>query len=143
MASDDRAVRGANDAFYAAIATRNGEAMDALWSTARPVACIHPGAGLLVGREAVMGSWTRLFSGRRVPDIRVSDVHVSLFGDTAMVNCREIVTDGHGTKVVLLATNLFTREERSWRIVHHHVGPAPRVAPESEGTLRTRRRSMN
>ncbi len=143
MERDERAVRGANDAFYAAIATRNAEAMDALWSSTLKVACIHPGWAPLFGRDVVMESWARILRGPGAPKITVSDVHVALLGDSATVICRETITDADGGRTNLVATNVFARQEGSWRIVHHHVGPAPRATAESDAVLRSRRRALN
>ena len=50
---DETAVLEANDAFYRALNQKSQEAMDRIWARSAPVACIHPGWNMLVGREAV------------------------------------------------------------------------------------------
>ena len=48
---DRMALLFANEAFYAAFAGHDYAAMEALWARHAPVACIHPGWGVLEGRE--------------------------------------------------------------------------------------------
>ena len=38
-------------------------------------------------------------------------------GSSAYVICYEKVTNG-----VLIATNIFVREDGAWRMIHHHAG---------------------
>ena len=59
----------ANEAFYRAFADGDLAAMDAVWASAAPVACIHPGWNLLDGREAVMASWRAILNNPKRPDI--------------------------------------------------------------------------
>ena len=109
----------ANDAFYAAFAHRDAEAMDALWAREAEVACLHPGWELLVGREAVVTSWRRIIlGGGAPPGIRCERASAHVVGDTAWVVCAEIVPGG-----ALAATNVFVREDGAWRLAHHHSSP--------------------
>ena len=98
MAERD-AVLFANEAFYHAFSHGDVAAMDALWSVAAPVSCIHPGWGAILDREEIMASW-------------------SIYGDVAVVICLETMGEGS-----LIATNIFCREGRLWKIVHHQAGP--------------------
>jgi len=52
-----RAVLAANEAFYRAFAARDFGRMDGLWATGSFVTCIHPGWGVVRGRDAVIASW--------------------------------------------------------------------------------------
>lgn len=117
----------ANDAFYRAFAARDVKAMDAVWARHAPVACIHPGWGALVGRQAVMESWSRILGGPGAPKIACRDARSFVAGDLAWVICFEVIDDGY-----LIATNLFVREGDAWRMVHHQAGPTterPRERP--------------
>ena len=51
---DREALLFANEAFYLAFADRDMEAMETTWSATTPVACIHPGWGVLTGRDEVL-----------------------------------------------------------------------------------------
>ena len=133
--SESAAVLFANDAFYAAFQSRDLEAMDGLWASAAPVACIHPGWPALSGREDVMDSWRSILNGDSPPDIRCRNAEAFVHGESAFVICYELVGGG-----VLVASNLFVREEGQWRMVHHQAGPVNMIPdslkePEETGPL--------
>lgn len=133
MAGDDEAALAANRAFYKAFAAADIKAMDALWARRADVACIHPGWGLLAGRDEVIDSWRRIFSNAP-PDIICHGARAFLLGDAAYVVCLEIMPEG-----VLIATNLFVREDGRWRMVHHQAGPTAErpniVAPPADAPV--------
>jgi limonene-1,2-epoxide hydrolase len=118
-----------NAAFYRAFADRDIEAMDELWAHTTPVACIHPGWPALHGRADVMTSWRAILLGADAPDVRCEEVVVSVIGETGLVTCVERIGED-----VLVATNLFAREQGLWQIVHHQAGPL--AAPEPGATDR-------
>jgi hypothetical protein len=107
--------------------------MDALWARRAAVACIHPGWGLLAGRDDVIESWRRIF-GNAPPDIICHSARAFLLGDAAYVVCLEIMPEG-----VLIATNLFVREGGGWKMAHHQAGPTSErpniVAPPADGAV--------
>ena len=117
MAERD-AVLFANEAFYHAFSHGDVAAMDALWSVAAPVSCIHPGWGAILDREEIMASWSAILSDDNAPDIRCRDADAQIYGDVAVVICLETMGEGS-----LIATNIFCREGRLWKIVHHQAGP--------------------
>jgi hypothetical protein len=133
MAGDEAAALAANQAFYEAFAGADIEAMDALWARRAEVACIHPGWGLLAGRDEVIDSWRRIF-GNSPPDIICHGARAFLLGDAACVVCLEIMPEG-----VLIATNVFVREDGGWRMAHHQAGPTSErpniVAPPADGAV--------
>lgn len=116
--SDTDAVLFANEAFYRAFADRDEAAMNDLWSTTEQVACLHPGWGPLLGREEVISSWVAIIRNSDSPTILCHDAHAHVYGNTASVICFEEI-DGN----FLIATNLFVREGRVWKLVHHQAGP--------------------
>ena len=120
--SDDADVLSANASFYEAFRVGSLAAMDALWARREPIACIHPGWPALIGRARVMASWNAIFESG-APPIECAGAEAHVLGDVAFVTCIERVDDGQ-----LVATNLFAREDGSWRMVHHHAGPV--AAPE-------------
>ena len=123
--SDEAAVLAVNEAFYRAFATHDVAAMDALWSKETPVACIHPGWNALHGREAVLESWTAILTAPGSPQIRFEEPRAFVLGPSAYVICREVLAQ----QVLLIATNVFAREQDGWRMVHHHAGPAGQAQP--------------
>lgn len=108
----------ANEAFYRSLATGDAGAMDAVWARIAPVTCLHPGWTLLSGREAVLESWDTILANPDQPRIVGGGATVTLSGEVAIVFCREVVSGS-----ALYATNVFTREDGGWRMVHHHSGP--------------------
>lgn len=122
--SEDGEVLAANDAFYAAFASGDLDAMEAVWSRAAPVSCCHPGWEPLLGRAQVMASF-RAIIGNGPPPVRVSEASAHIVGDAAWVICVETLPTGR-----LAATNLFVREAGRYRLVLHHAGP---IAPSQRG----------
>ncbi|MGD9762088.1 MAG: nuclear transport factor 2 family protein [Candidatus Binatia bacterium] len=120
---DAERVLAANAAFYAAFAGRDADAMDALWAARAPVACIHPGWHILRGRDPVMASWLAILSGPASPAIRCANAVAHVLGDSAFVTCTE-----HIPGALLVATNVFVREDGEWRMAHHQAGGVAHIA---------------
>ena len=133
--SDKTAVLFANEAFYVAFLSGDYSAMESLWSRNSPVSCIHPGWHHLIGRDVVMESWQSILHNAEIPDMNYSNAVASVYGETAVVICYEIFSEA-----LLVATNVFVREEAHWKIVHHQSGgssemPDVEQSDESPGTL--------
>lgn len=118
--ADIQALLRAHAAFYEAFLTRDFAAMQAIWAARLPVACIHPGWGALVGREAVMASWRTILANPSSPTLAVDLIDVTVYDSTARILAYERINDA-----VLIATNLLAREDGAWKIVHHQSGPTP------------------
>lgn len=132
MTADETAVLAANDAFYRAFAARDLTALDRVWARRSAVACIHPGWQALRGREAVMTSWKEILDNPGAPAIACLHPSAYVLGDVAFVICNERIPGAE-----LVATNVFTREDGEWRLVHHHAGGVahPSTEPEPSGTV--------
>ena len=124
--SEHAAVNFANEAFYLAFSTRNLEAMNALWARQAPVTCIHPGWSALTGRDAVMESWQAILTNPSSPVVDCRNSVTHLFGNIGYVICYEAFDQGF-----LVATNIFVREEGTWKIIHHQAGSTASI-PEEE-----------
>ena len=118
---DVERVLAANEAFYAAFATRDVGVMDGLWSRRAPVACVHPGWQALFGRDAVMESWRDIMSNPNSPPIRCTRPIAHVVGGTAVVICTERFPGAE-----LVATNVFVEEDGAWKLVHHQAGAIAR-----------------
>ena len=121
------AVLFANEAFYRAFADRNIAAMEQVWAESEPVVCIHPGWNPIVGRAQVLASWRAILGNPGSPAIVCSRPRAFLCADSAFVICYEAVNEA-----VLVATNIFVREGRGWKLAHHHAGPVSPPADEEE-----------
>ncbi len=129
--SEREAVLFANEAFYRAFADREMAAMEEVWAAEAPVACIHPGWQPLEGREAVLESWRAILSNANSPPIVCRAPRVHMRGEMAFVVCYEDIGGQF-----LVATNVFVREGRTWRIVHHQAGPTagqPEAGEDGDG----------
>ena len=115
----------ANEGFYRALGASDAGAMENVWARVAPVTCLHPGWTLLSGREAVLESWRTIIANPNQPRIVGGGASVTVFGDAALVLCREVVSGS-----ALYATNVFVREEGTWRMTHHHSGPVMVRTPD-------------
>ena len=117
--SDDEAILFANDAFYNAFASRDMQAMEAIWVKVAQPTCVHPGWLPLVGREQVLTSWRDILEDDHAPQIACSNARAFRCGAGAYVTCHE-----HLDRGFLIATNIFLREAGTWKILHHQAGAA-------------------
>lgn len=119
-AREEAAVLEANHEFYRAFSRGDYAAMSELWAKSVSVACLHPGARLLSGRQAVLASFRELLAAAPAWKLVSRDTRVHWLGEGAFVTCLEANGD---QPAHLAATNIFVREEGRWRMVHHHAGP--------------------
>ena len=109
------AVLSANDAFYAAFAGGDVDAMNDIWAVEHPVSCLHPGWPIIIGRQQVLASWRGIL--RSPPPIRQTDAQVLMYDGIALVVCREVIGAN-----VLAASTLYVQESAVWRLAHHQAG---------------------
>jgi ketosteroid isomerase-like protein len=110
----------ANASFYRAFTAGDYIAMSQLWAARTPLLCVHPGAPVLIGREQVLESWRQILSEPLPFQMRCDHARVQVMGELAIVTCYE---GNDAQPAHLAATNVFTREDGAWRLVHHHAGP--------------------
>jgi hypothetical protein len=118
VTTEEDDVLQANERFYQAFNRKDPELMDEVWSREHAVSCAHPGWNVLEGRDNVLDSWRGILSNPNQPRIVSGGATVTLFGDLALVVCRELVAGSP-----LVATNVFVREDATWRLLHHQSGP--------------------
>lgn len=126
--AEARAVLAANEAFYQAFRDRDMAAMDAIWARTDSVAVIHPGWHGLNGRKPVMNSWRTILGNPAAPKVRSVKPRAHVYGTTAFVVGYEVLGNG-----VLIATNIFVREDGAWKMVHHQAGPTAGVPDDKDG----------
>jgi ketosteroid isomerase-like protein len=126
-AGPEAAVLDANATFYRAFTEGDFSAMSDLWARRAPLACLHPGARVLVGRAAVMAAWKQILESAPRFVLRCDRPAAHVLGDAAVVTCYE----GNGEEPAhLAATNVFVLEDARWRMVHHHAGPISNPIPQ-------------
>lgn len=129
MTADQRAVEAANLAMYQAFEAADVDRMAAVWDDVDPdtVVCVHPGWPMLRGRDHVLRSWSAVMAGTDYIQFFLTDVSISVLGDTAVVTCTEnvlteVTESGSGAGAVV-ATNVLVRRADGWRVQVHHGSP--------------------
>jgi ketosteroid isomerase-like protein len=129
-------VLAANRRFYDALEALDIAAMEACWSTAAGVACLHPGGPWQRGWEAVFSGWEVILANTGYIEFEIVDEEVTVNDPVAWVTCVERITSaaGEGGRAAaeVAATNLFVLDSTGWRIALHHASPVIRPAPMEE-----------
>ncbi|WP_019549267.1 nuclear transport factor 2 family protein [Streptomyces sulphureus] len=137
--TDIEAVEAANTALYQAVEEGDLEALSALWLE-DGVTVVHPGWPVLSGRAEVLRSYALIMANTEYIQFFLTDVEVSVQGDTALVSCTENILssgpedeDGASPLVggLVVATNVFRHttpdpaagDEGGWRLWSHHGSP--------------------
>lgn len=117
----------AEAAFYDAFAKSDLEAMMSVWADDDDVYCVHPGGPRISGVENVRESWRRMFTGGQSLSFQLRarhEVHGMMIAIHSVYE--QITVAGQGpTRNCMLATNIYLRTDRGWRMVAHHAAPAP------------------
>ena len=112
----------AEAAFYHAFRTLDLGAMRAVWLDSAEASCIHPGAGLLHGTEAIIASWASIFDNSQPPSVSPRLVQASADHNLAVHTVAEHISSGSGDSAALvIATNVYTRTPDGWRMLSHHA----------------------
>ncbi|MFF8914922.1 nuclear transport factor 2 family protein [Streptomyces sp. NPDC015032] len=140
-AADIAAVEQANTAFYEAMERGDFEELSGLWLPGEDltVSCVHPGWPVLTGRGEVLRSYALIMANTEYIQFFLTDVGVSMTGDTAVVTCTENILSGGPAEdgnalgplvgQLVVATNVFRRTPDGWKLWSHHGSP---VLTESE-----------
>jgi ketosteroid isomerase-like protein len=141
VAADIAAVEEANTAFYEAMERGDLDALSGLWLPGEnlTISCVHPGWPVLSGRGEVLRSYALIMANTEYIQFFLTDVGVSMTGDTALVTCTENILSGGPAEdggelgplvgQLVVATNVFRRTEDGWKLWSHHGSP---VLSESE-----------
>lgn len=122
-------VTAANAAMYEAFESADVDRMARVWDDVDPdgVVCVHPGWPMLRGRAHVLRSWSAVMAGTDYIQFFLTDVQVSVAGDTAVVTCTEnvltAVTEAAQSGGTVVATNVLRRRADGWRVQVHHGSP--------------------
>ncbi len=153
--TDVEQVELANTAFYETLESGDFETLSSLWlvpsdlgvdetyhdpADTGVISCVHPGWPVLTGRGEVLRSYALIMANTEYIQFFLTDVHVSVTGDTALVTCTENILSGGpapegGSELgplvgqLVVATNVFRRTADGWKLWSHHASP---VLTESE-----------
>lgn len=136
---DAAAVEAANTALYEAVEQGDMPALSELWlgeedDGGAELTVVHPGWHVLTGRSEVLRSYAVIMASTDYIQFFLTDVEVSVLGDTALVSCTENILsggpaqeDGSAGPLVgglVVATNVFRRTAAgSWKLWSHHGSP--------------------
>jgi uncharacterized protein (TIGR02246 family) len=117
----------AESAFYEAIENADLDSMMAVWADDDDIVCIHPGGARLSGVAQIRESWRQIFASGQALSFRLRE-RQSVNGLTLVVHSvyEQISATGEPrSPAPVIATNIYLRTERGWRMVAHHASPAP------------------
>ncbi|MDX2732762.1 MULTISPECIES: nuclear transport factor 2 family protein [Streptomyces] len=135
VAADIAAVEQANTAFYEAMERGDLDELSGLWLPGEDltISCVHPGWPVLTGRGEVLRSYALIMANTEYIQFFLTDVGVSMTGDTALVTCTENILSGGPAEdggelgplvgQLVVATNVFRRTGDGWKLWSHHGSP--------------------
>lgn len=143
-ASDAQAVADASARFYAALNTLfTGDAAPMLqvWSHRDDVTYMGPSGGYQVGWAQVGPLWEQQAKLKLGGRVEPTDSRTTIGGDLAVVSTVEVGentnADGKTAQVSIRATNVFRKENGTWKMIGHHTDLLPFLAaPQQVGSAR-------
>ena len=120
----------AESAFYEALTKADLDAMMAVWADDDDIYCVHPNGARVSGVESVRESWRQIFSSGQTLRFQLRESQVVQGMMLSVHSVYEHITIAGETRArnPMIATNVFLRTERGWRMVAHHASPAPATA---------------
>jgi uncharacterized protein (TIGR02246 family) len=130
----------AEAAFYEAFTKGDLDAMMAVWADDDDIYCVHPNGPRVSGVDAVRESWRQIFSAGPALRFQLREQHQLNGMMLAVHSVYEYISVAGEPRArgPMVATNVYLRTERGWRMVAHHASPAPaRAAAETGAPART------
>jgi ketosteroid isomerase-like protein len=124
----------AESAFYEALTKADLDAMMAVWADDDDIFCVHPNGARLSGVERVRESWRQIFaSGQTLRfQLREQQQVQGMMLSVHSVYETIAVAGEPRPRAPVIATNVYLRTERGWRMVAHHASPAPASATTAD-----------
>lgn len=133
--TDREQVDALNTAFYEAMERGDLDELSGMWldGDSPGISCVHPGWPVLSGRTEVLRSYALIMANTEYIQFFLTDVVVSVMGDTALVTCTENILSGGPAEEsgalgplvgqLVVATNVYRRTPGGWRVWSHHGSP--------------------
>lgn len=110
-------------AFYSAFEMLDISLMDSVLAD-KDGCCIHPGGVIVMDHQEILNSWKYIFSQMEPFSLQHEVLSKTVTEDRAAHVVAEVITltDKPGTPTsIVLATNVYIRQENGWRLFHHHA----------------------
>lgn len=113
-------------AFYEAMQSSDIEKLMACWADEDDIVCIHPGGPRVVGASAIRATFDAIFSqggsiNARPEFVRRLDTITSAVH--SVLEKVDVITSEGPMAGYVLATNVYHKTPRGWRMVMHHASP--------------------
>jgi ketosteroid isomerase-like protein len=120
----------AEAAFYEAFTSGDLDAMMAVWADDDDIYCVHPNGARASGVEEVRESWRRIFASGQSLRFQIRDEQCTQHMMLAVHSVYEHITVAGDPRQAsaVIATNVYVRTARGWRMLAHHASPAPAPA---------------
>jgi ketosteroid isomerase-like protein len=139
--TNEQLVEQASARFYEglnAMFTGDATPMKEVWSHRDDVTYMGPAGGIQVGWDQVGSTWESQAALKLGGEVQPDDVHVTINGDLAIVQCREVGTnqdaEGNPQTVSIRATNVFRKENGEWKMIGHHTDLLPFLNQETQNS---------
>ena len=99
-----------------------------VWSHAAEVTAMHPIGGREVGWKSVKESFDKVAEMATDSKIGLKDQSIHVVGEMAYelgVEHGSFKMAGHQVNLEHRVTNVYRREDGSWKLVHHHADTSP------------------
>jgi len=119
----------AGNADAKAVLKANAAPMERVWSHAADVTYMGPTGGFDLGWAGVRQNWQAQAAMKLGGKIEPEQIHLLVSGGLAVVSEVEVGentnANGKTAEVKLRTTNIFRREQGSWKMVGHHTDTLP------------------
>jgi uncharacterized protein (TIGR02246 family) len=116
--------------FYDAISRGDLDGLMALWAEDEEIVCVHPNSTRLIGHAEIRASWEAIFENGQV-HIHTTQLHAMHNLLTAVHSVIEHFHQNaeNDADLHIIATNVYIKTPRGWRIATHHASVAAGKAP--------------
>jgi ketosteroid isomerase-like protein len=135
---ETKAVEQATAQFYTSLNTMlAGDAgpMQEIWSHADDVSYMGPAGGTKVGWNEVRSIWEEQAAMKLGGKVEPRELRVTVGNELAFAQCSEqgnnLDAQGHPIPVSIRATNVFRKENGTWKMIGHHTDLLPFLEKES------------
>ena len=111
--------------FYEALQQGDIVQLMSCWADEDEVICIHPGGPRLIGTASIRAAFEAMFTSGRIaarPE-QISKVESLTSAMHNVVERVAVLTAEGPQEAVVIATNVYQRTPKGWRMVAHHASP--------------------